>query len=197
MQTDREDIQAIPPDIAGEIALLGGLFIARPVIHAVEARRAYALVALSHPQVTERQWRVFARRCARGGHGSPRGPGGLMAIKDRRGCMHAVFRYAVEMSPLAGDGPTLRLHDLVLAYLPGHALVPALAVCAERLAAGLDCSFLAVEVPAADGAGQDEDASLLRRDGRAQLAAGLRSAGFSAAWATMVRTLAAQGNTAG
>ena len=206
MQTDPEDTPPSPPETAcesageragertgaraREIALLGGLFIARPVIHAAEARRAYALVTLSHPHVTEPQWRAFARRCARAGHGSRGSPGGLMAIKDRRGCMHALFRYAVEVSPLTGDGPTLCLRDLVLAHLPGHALVPALVLCAERLAACLDCSFLAVEVPAAD-------ASLPHRDGRAQLAAGLRSAGFSAARATMVRTLAGQGNTAG
>lgn len=169
--------------VGNEIALLDGLFTAKLLLGPAEARRAYALVALAHPQVTARQWDAFARRCTR----AARGRRGLVTIQDQRRYVHAVFRYAVDVSPLISDGRTLRLHDVVMAQLPGHALVPALAACAERLAAGLGCTAAALDVPAANtatatAAGTGQDGA-----GGSHVTIVLQAVGFWMAAATMVR----------
>ena len=138
--------QTFSPGVPDEVALLDGLFTAPPVLGPAGARRAYALVALAHPHMTAREWDGFARRHARAG---TRGRGGLVAVEDRRRYVHAVFRYAVDTSPFLGSGRTLRLHDVVMAQLPGHALIQAVAACAENLAAGLGCTVVALDLPAA------------------------------------------------
>ena len=56
--TDRSGTAQRPasPGALDEIALPDGLFTAWPTLLPVEARRAYALVALAHPHVTAREW---------------------------------------------------------------------------------------------------------------------------------------------
>ena len=44
-----------------EITVLDGLFTARPLLHRIEARQAYALVVLAHPHVTTQQYARASR----------------------------------------------------------------------------------------------------------------------------------------
>jgi hypothetical protein len=175
--------------IGKPIATLDGLFTARPLLRVTEARRIYALVALAHPRVTPRQWDAFVRRHMRI---APE-RGGLVALEDQRHYVHAVFRYAVDASPLIGHGRTLRLRDLVVAQLPGRPLVLALAACAECLAASLGCTAVALDVPAAAVAFAEAAAPGQAGSGRgthAATATALQARGFGLASATMLRTFA-------
>lgn len=147
-----------------EISLLGGTLVAKPLLRAAEARRAYGLVSLAHPEMTSRQWDAVAKRAMRPGRGRD---GGLMAIQNGRGYVYAVFRYAVVLSPLAGGDRLLRLQDVVLARLPGSGLIAALAACAKHLAAGLGCSLALIELL---GAAQVRDGSEQLRNGKAEAA---------------------------
>ena len=138
-----------------------------------QVQRAYMLVGLAHPHITAKDWAAFARRYVR----VPRRRGGLIGIQDRRGYVHAIFCYTVERSSLDG-GLGLRIHDLILAHLPGRMLAAALTTFAEQLAAELACAGVSVEIPTTDPNGaQGGDTQVM-----------LEAAGFRASRIRMVRT---------
>src|SRR5215216_2633861 len=110
----------------------------------LQVQRAYMLVRLMYPQITAKQWAAYARRCAR----MPAHLGGLIEIQDRRSYVHAVFCYTVDRPFLDGTR-IFRLHDLILAHLPGRTLGLALAACADQLATEFGCTGITVDLPAA------------------------------------------------
>ena len=111
--------------------------------------RAYALAAAADPHLTPGEWTAFVRRCRR----QAQHRGGLGVLEDRRGYVHAVFRYAVGAGPLAGAGTsgrgrTMWLQDIVLGRLPGSAAARAIAAGGEMMARAFGCGAVAVELPA-------------------------------------------------
>lgn len=121
------------------------------------ARLAYPLVRLFDPAMSLDAWLGFARRWAR----LPAEHGGLMAIRDRRGYLHALFTYRVEHN--LRFGRFLRVADIVMGQLPGQALNLSLLDTASQLAAANACAVIVVE-PAHNGtapriAGEQETAS--------------------------------------
>ncbi len=104
-----------------------------------EARAAYPLVSLEHPEITLDLWRAFARRANRGGHQRR----GLVAITDRRGTIHAVFAYQVESSLSAAAA--LRVSDIVMGRLPGGTLPRATLACIDRLAGELGSADVRID----------------------------------------------------
>jgi len=127
----------------------------------LQVQRAYVLVRLAHPHITAKQWSAYARRCAR----MPAHLGGLIGIQDRRGYVHAVFRYAVDRLSLDGTR-ILRLYDLLVVHLPGRTLGLALATCAEHLAAEFGCTGITVDLPAsAPNAANDGTPAMLQSAG--------------------------------
>jgi len=116
--------------------------------------RAYALAAAVDPRLTPGQWASFVRRCRR----QARHRGGMGVLEDRRGYVHAVFRYAVGASPLfhaggARRGRTMWLQDVIIARLPGGGAVGPIVAAGELLARAFGCVAVALELPA-QGAGQ-------------------------------------------
>ncbi|MDJ1158034.1 hypothetical protein QNA08_07280 [Chelatococcus sp. SYSU_G07232] len=120
-----------------------------------DARQAYALVRLAYPQVALRDWLAFARRAARQ---SPR-RGGLVALRDARGYVHALFSYQVAVD-LEG-GPVLTLANLIVGRLPGPLLDDAVQTAADGLARSLGCRSIVVSV--AENGPAEEMAAFARR----------------------------------
>ena len=134
-----------------------------------------------YPQITAKQWAAYARRCAR----MPAHLGGLIGIQDRRGYMHAVVCYTVDRPFLDGTR-IFRLHDLILAHLPGQTLGLALAACADQLATEFGCTGITVDLPAAANAAQGASTQAM-----------LQLAGFNIAGVKLLRTPAIAGTCAG
>lgn len=108
------------------------------------ARLAYPLVRLFDPAISLDAWLGFARRWSR----QPAERGGLMAIRDRRGYLHALFTYRVEHNLRLGK--FLRIADIVMGHLPGETLNTSIMDAATRLAGRTGCTAIVVE-PAQDG----------------------------------------------
>jgi hypothetical protein len=106
-----------------------------------QAREAYPLVRLFHPALSLEKWLAFARRWRR----MLRHRGGLVAMKDMRGYVHAVFSYRVD-SNLRNE-PVLRVSDLVVGRLPGRLIDRALVESVERLAREIGCTSILFELP--------------------------------------------------
>ncbi len=106
-----------------------------------EARLAYPLVQMSDPAVSLNDWLAFARRWRR------RKPeqGGLMAVRDRRGVVYALFSYSVEQDLRLN--PCLRVSGLMAGRLPGADLDAAILFGIQELAERLGCSALLIDVP--------------------------------------------------
>ena len=100
-------------------------------VTSAEAQVAYGLVAMSHPHVSPAAWSRYLR--AQGRHGGKER--GLIALKDSRGCMHALFAFAVAPS-LEGEA-TLHVTELAVARLPGTTLIDSLVCFANKLAVEL------------------------------------------------------------
>lgn len=105
-----------------------------------EARKAYALISLAHPEVTLPHWRTFVRRFNRG----RRSERGIVAVSDSRGTIHAVFAYQVETSLKNADA--LCVSDIVMGRLPGGSLPRALIACVDRLAEQLGRSDVKISI---------------------------------------------------
>lgn len=118
---------------------MDGIFQA-VALRAEQACLAYPLVRLFYPAVTLRGWQAYARRMAR----LPRHRGGLMAVTDARGYVHAVFTYRVDVD--LGRGRTLRIGDLVVGRLPGRDLGRTIVTGMEALAREIDCPSILVEL---------------------------------------------------
>jgi hypothetical protein len=142
------------------------LYEAEP-LRAAQAATVYPLVSLLHPEVTPHAWRRFVREASR----LPRHRGGLMAIRDRRGCCHAVFSYRIGDDLAAGR--SLRVSDVVMGRLPGVTLPRALVTCAERLANEFESSAISIDL----------QQSMIAPGDRAAL----REAGFDASGVVLTR----------
>lgn len=106
-----------------------------------EARAAYPLIYLHDASITLEEWLAFARRqCAR-----PSGKIGLMAIRDRRGIIHALFGYRVDLDLRANK--RLCLSNLVIARLPGSMIDEAIATSADDIAAKHRCRTISLDQP--------------------------------------------------
>jgi hypothetical protein len=116
------------------------LFYTAPLSHN-EARLAFPLVQMSDPTVTLRDWLAFARRWAR------RRPeqGGLVAVRDRRGIMYALFSYVVERD-LRLEA-CLRISDIIAGRLPGADLDAAILFGIQELGERLGCNSILIDVP--------------------------------------------------
>jgi hypothetical protein len=106
-----------------------------------EAHLAYPLVRMFDPAVSLRTWLTHARRLAR------RKPdhGGLVAVRDRRGVLHALFSYQVDKDFRLGS--CLRIGDLIVGRLPGAIVNGAVLTGAQTLAETLGCDTLLIDVP--------------------------------------------------
>jgi hypothetical protein len=104
------------------------------------AAAAYPLVYLYDASITTDQWLSFVRR-----HHQAAGEGGLIAIRDCRGIVHALFRYRVDRDLRVRK--RLCITDLIVAHLPGVEIDAAVAASAERVSAELDCDTITIEQP--------------------------------------------------
>ncbi|TAK47672.1 MAG: hypothetical protein EPO23_11680 [Xanthobacteraceae bacterium] len=109
------------------------------------ARLAYPLVRLFDPAISLDSWLAFARRWSR--QSAERG--GLMAIRDRRGYLHALFTYRIEHN--LRFGKFLRVSDVIMGQLPGASLNRSILDTATRLAGRTGCAAIVIE-PAHDTA---------------------------------------------
>jgi hypothetical protein len=110
------------------------------IMQADEARFAYPLVQLTFPGVTLSQWLEFARAVTR----LPAKKGGLMAVRDARQHVHALFRYRVERDlPFQN---ILKVSNLIVVRLPGQALGSALIESLDELASMSHCQAISLEL---------------------------------------------------
>lgn len=113
-----------------------------------EADMVFPLMSLRHPALSLRDWRGTVRRLNR----TPRKRGGLMVVRNLRGCVLAVFAYRLGET-LVGE-IVLRVTDLIMGRLPGDALPDAVAAAASGLAQELGHARVAIEC-SDDGSGDD------------------------------------------
>ncbi len=106
-----------------------------------EARSAYPLVYLHDASITLEEWLRFARRRCRG----PSDPSGLIAVRDCRGLVHAVFGYRVDIDLRARK--RLCLNNLVVARMPSSSIDEAILTCANTLAERFRCQTVSLEQP--------------------------------------------------
>jgi hypothetical protein len=104
------------------------------------AAAAYPLVYMHDASITTEQWLSFVRR-----HRHDAAESGLIAIRDCRGIVHALFRYRVD-SDLRVQR-RLCITDLIVAHLPGVEIDDAVAASARRVSAELDCGAITIERP--------------------------------------------------
>src|SRR5262249_16747057 len=101
----------------------------------------YPLVYLHDASITTEQWRHFVRqRCL-----AIAGESGLIAIRDCRGIVHALFGYRVDNDLCARR--RLCITDLFVAHLPGTDIDAAVAESAQSVSAELDCEAITIEQP--------------------------------------------------
>lgn len=106
-----------------------------------EARSAYPLVYLHDASITLDEWLRFARRRCRG----PSDSSGLIAVRDRRGLVHAVFGYRIDIDLRARK--RLCLNNLVVARMPSSMIDEAILGYANDLAARFKCQTISIEQP--------------------------------------------------
>lgn len=106
-----------------------------------DARSAYPLIYLHDPSITLEEWLRFARRCC---SQAPERTG-LIAIRDRRGLIHAVFGYRVDIDLRARK--RLCLNNLVVARMPGSQIDDAIVASANDLSARFSCQTISLEQP--------------------------------------------------
>jgi hypothetical protein len=111
------------------------------------ARSAYPLVYLHDASITTDQWLRFVRRRSR----TVAGKAGLIAIRDCRGIVHALFSYRVDRDLRVRK--RLCIANLIVAHLPGSQIDAAVAASAELVSAQFDCQTITIEQPFRPGAG--------------------------------------------
>ena len=104
------------------------------------AATAYPLVYLHDASITTEQWLSFVRR-----HCHAAGESGLIAIRDCRGIVHALFRYRVDDDLRVQR--RLCITDLIVAHVPGVEIDAAVTASAKRVSAELDCGAITIERP--------------------------------------------------
>ena len=105
-----------------------------------QVRQAYPLVRVHNPAVTLNHWLAFACHWTR----MPERRGGLVAVKDVRGYLHALFSYRVETDLCRSR--SMRVSDLIIGHLPGRTIHITIVNAVERLADGIGCSAVIVEL---------------------------------------------------
>lgn len=105
------------------------------------AAAAYPLVYLHDASITTDQWRRFVRERCRDASRQA----GLIAIRDCRGIVHALFSYRVDHDLRVRR--RLCITDLIVAHLPGGAIDAAVAASARQVSAELDCQMITIEQP--------------------------------------------------
>jgi len=108
------------------------------------ALRAWPLVQSSSPRTRLEDWLAYA--AAQGGAARLRAPrrGGLVALEDGRGYIHALFAWHVHR---AIDHPRLlRVTDLVVGSLPGRPLAECLVQAIRQAAAETRADTVVVEM---------------------------------------------------
>lgn len=111
------------------------------------ASAAYPLVYMHDASITTGQWLRFVRRRSRAGSGQ----GGLIAIRDCRGIVHAMFSYRVDID--LRTHKRLCIADLIVAHLPGSRIEDAVLASARDVSAQLDCRTICIEQPFPSGGG--------------------------------------------
>jgi hypothetical protein len=106
-----------------------------------DARSAYPLIFLYDAGISLEEWLRFARRRCRPSSDRT----GLIAIKDRRGLIHALFGYRVDLDLRARK--KLCLTNLVVARMPGSRIDEAIVASANDLASRLSCQSISLEQP--------------------------------------------------
>lgn len=104
-----------------------------------EAAAAFPLANMLHRDLTIGQWRRFVRNVTR--PASRRA--GVIAVRDRRSYIHALFVYRVEDD--VAHRHVLRLTHLIMGRLPGGVLAQSIVAHAERLAASLGDLAIALD----------------------------------------------------
>ena len=105
------------------------------------AAAAYPLVRLHDASVTLDKWRRFARR--HGGSACKRA--GLIAIRDCRGIVHALFSYRVDLD--LHNRRRLCVTNLIVAHVPGSQIDDAVAASTRNVSVQLGCHAITVEQP--------------------------------------------------
>lgn len=109
-----------------------------PIVYE-DARAAYPLVSLYDGSISLEEWMQFARRrCA-----PASAMAGLMGIRDRRGVIHALFGYRIDIDMRACK--KLSLSNLVVAQMPGSNIDDAVVVAVNELAQQHNCRTVTIE----------------------------------------------------
>jgi hypothetical protein len=106
-----------------------------------DASAAYPLVYLHDASITTDQWLRFVRRRCR----TAAGRTGLIAIRDCRDIVHALYSYRVDRDLRIRN--RLCITDLIAAHLPGSQIDAAIAASAENISAQFDCQAITIEQP--------------------------------------------------
>lgn len=115
-------------------------FQALPIDHQ-DAIAAYPLVFMHDASITTEQWLRFVRRRSRGS--SPET--GLIAIRDRRGVIHALFSYRIDNDLRVRK--RLSISDLIVAHLPGSRIDEAVSNVIAEVSAQYGCQNVTIEQP--------------------------------------------------
>ena len=102
---------------------------------------AYPLVYMHDATITLKKWLHFVGRQYR----TTSGRSGLIAIRDCRGIVHALFSYRVASDLRVRK--RLCIGNLIVAHLPGSQIDEAIAASAERVSAQLGCQTITIEQP--------------------------------------------------
>jgi hypothetical protein len=116
------------------------------IMRSEEARFAYPVVHMTFPNVSLPEWLAFAKEATR----VPAHQGGLVAVRDTRDHIHALFQYRVEKD--LSLERVLKIANLIVARLPGHALGNALIEILDELARSSQSAAICIEVAPGQGA---------------------------------------------
>jgi hypothetical protein len=106
-----------------------------------QAPAAYPLVYLHDASITPADWLRFVGGCCR----SPSGRAGLIAIRDPRGIIHALFSYRVDTDLRIRK--RLCIADLMVAHVAGSQIDAAVAAAARDVSAQFGCQMITIEQP--------------------------------------------------
>jgi hypothetical protein len=106
-----------------------------------QAPAAYPLVYLHDASITPADWLRFVGGCCR----SPSGRAGLIAIRDPRGIIHALFSYRVDLDLRIRK--RLCITDLMVAHVAGSQIDAAVAAAARDVSAQFGCQMITIEQP--------------------------------------------------
>jgi hypothetical protein len=105
------------------------------------ASAAYPLVYLHDASITTDQWLRFVQNRCRPASDRT----GLVAIRDRRDIVHALFGYRIDSDLHIRN--RLCITDLIVAHLPGSQIDAAIIASAENVSAQFDCQIITIEQP--------------------------------------------------